>query len=93
VTEYAHDTYDRLVAEPEPAQSILKWAFEGRLTEQWRKDHSELISGENSAARLLEGIKAEKAKLEAERIAKRNAKRKAKPLRTRRTRRKTGKPD
>ncbi len=41
-------------------QSILKQAFEGKLTEQWRKDHQDLISGENSAEALLKKIKAEK---------------------------------
>lgn len=42
-------------------QSILAKAFRGGLTEQWRRDHPELISGENSAAALLERIKAERA--------------------------------
>lgn len=42
-------------------QSILAKAFRGELTEQWRKDNPELISGENSAEALLEHIKAEKA--------------------------------
>lgn len=42
-------------------QSILAKAFRGELTEQWRKDHPQLISGENSAAALLEKIKAERA--------------------------------
>jgi type I restriction enzyme S subunit len=44
-------------------QSILKQAFEGKLTEQWRKDHTDLISGENSAVALLAKIKTEKEKL------------------------------
>ncbi len=44
-------------------QSILKQAFEGKLTEQWRKEHPDLISGENSAAALLAKIKAEKEAL------------------------------
>ncbi len=44
-------------------QSILKQAFEGRLTEQWRKEHKDLISGENSAEVLLKKIKAEKESL------------------------------
>lgn len=44
-------------------QSILKQAFEGKLTEQWRKDHRNLISGENSAEALLKKIKAEKEAL------------------------------
>ncbi|HHT9137551.1 MAG TPA: hypothetical protein ACFYEK_09960 [Candidatus Wunengus sp. YC60] len=43
----------------EQAQSI----FEGKLTEQWRKDHKYLISGENSAKALLKKIKAQKIKI------------------------------
>ena len=42
-------------------QSILAKAFQGELTEQWRKDNPELITGENSAEALLERIKAERA--------------------------------
>src|SRR5690554_537967 len=42
-------------------QSILAKAFRGELTEQWRKDNPELVSGENSAEALLERIKAERA--------------------------------
>jgi type I restriction enzyme S subunit len=42
-------------------QSILKKAFAGKLTKDWRKKHPELIAGENSAEKLLEKIKAEKA--------------------------------
>lgn len=45
-------------------QSILKQAFEGKLTEQWRKDHKDLISGVNSAEALLVKIKAEKEALQ-----------------------------
>lgn len=41
-------------------QSILAKAFRGELTEQWRRGHPELITGENSAAALLERIKAER---------------------------------
>lgn len=44
-------------------QSILKQAFEGKLTEQWRKDHKDLISGENSVEALFKKIKAEKEAL------------------------------
>ncbi|HBQ07546.1 MAG TPA: type I restriction endonuclease subunit S [Halomonas sp.] len=43
------------------AQSILAKAFRGELTEQWRKDNPELITGENSAEALLDRIKAERA--------------------------------
>ncbi|HFV8625709.1 TPA: restriction endonuclease subunit S, partial [Escherichia coli] len=39
-------------------QSILAKAFRGELTAQWRAENPELISGENSAAALLEKIKA-----------------------------------
>ena len=54
-------------------QSILAKAFRGELTEQWRKDNPELISGENSAKALLERIKAERA---AAKPAKKTGKRK-----------------
>ena len=50
-------------------QSILKRAFEGKLTERWRQKHPELVTGENSAEKLLERIKAEKARLEGEQKA------------------------
>ncbi|MEQ4653590.1 restriction endonuclease subunit S [Providencia rettgeri] len=42
-------------------QSILAKAFRGELTAQWRAENPDLISGENSAAVLLEKIKAERA--------------------------------
>ena len=48
-------------------QSILKQAFEGKLTEQWRKEHKDLISGQNSATALLEKIKSEKEDLNVKR--------------------------
>jgi len=38
-------------------QSILAKAFRGELTAQWRAEKPELISGENSAAELLERMK------------------------------------
>ncbi|MFV1873183.1 MAG: restriction endonuclease subunit S [Oleiphilus sp.] len=41
-------------------QSILAKAFRGELTEQWRKDNPDLISGENSAEALLAKIKVER---------------------------------
>ena len=41
-------------------QSILAKAFRGELTEQWRKDNPDLISGENSAEALQEKIKAQR---------------------------------
>jgi type I restriction enzyme S subunit len=42
-------------------QSILTKAFRGELTEQWRENNPELISGDNSADKLLERIQAELA--------------------------------
>src|SRR5690554_5834501 len=42
-------------------QSILAKAFRGELTEQWRKENPELISGENSAQALLQKVKARRA--------------------------------
>ncbi|HIE8867409.1 TPA: restriction endonuclease subunit S [Klebsiella variicola] len=42
-------------------QSILAKAFRGELTAEWRAENPALISGENSAAALLEKIKAERA--------------------------------
>ncbi|WP_444892015.1 restriction endonuclease subunit S [Microbulbifer sp. TRSA001] len=43
------------------SQSILAKAFRGELTEQWRRDNPDLISGDNSAAALLARIQAERA--------------------------------
>jgi type I restriction enzyme S subunit len=54
-------------------QSILKKAFSGELTKQWREAHPELISGENSAEKLLERIKAEKKRMDSRKATK-NAK-------------------
>ena len=48
-------------------QSILQEAIQGKLTADWRKQNPELITGENSAEKLLERIKAEKEKLIKER--------------------------
>ncbi|HBL4907623.1 restriction endonuclease subunit S [Enterobacter hormaechei] len=42
-------------------QSLLAKAFRGELTAQWRAENPDLISGESSAAALLERIKAERA--------------------------------
>ena len=39
-------------------QAVLKWAFEGKLTEEWRKQQKNLPT----AAQLLEQIKAEREK-------------------------------
>jgi len=52
-------------------QSILKKAFSGKLTKDWREKNPELISGENSAEKLLEQIKAEKEKLQPKKAKKR----------------------
>jgi type I restriction enzyme S subunit len=40
-------------------QSVLKWAFEGKLTEEWRKQKKNLISPKD----LLKKIQAEKEKI------------------------------
>ena len=50
-------------------QSILAKAFRGELTADWREQHPELISGENSAEALLASIKAKRAKLEPKKRA------------------------
>lgn len=42
-------------------QSILAKAFRGELTTQWRAEHPELVTGENSAQALLERIRAARA--------------------------------
>ena len=44
-------------------QAFLREAMQGKLTEDWRAAHPELIEGENSASALLERIKAEKEQL------------------------------
>ncbi|GAK58813.1 restriction modification system DNA specificity subunit [Candidatus Vecturithrix granuli] len=41
-------------------QSLLKHAFEGKLTADWRAQHPDLIAGEHAAAALLEKIRKEK---------------------------------
>jgi type I restriction enzyme S subunit len=41
-------------------QSILAKAFRGELTAGWRADHSDLMSGKNSADALLKDIKVER---------------------------------
>ena len=52
-------------------QSILAKAFRGELTADWREQHPELISGENSAEALLAQIQAARAKLEPKKRARR----------------------
>lgn len=51
-------------------QSVLKWAFEGKLTEEWREQHSHLQSG-NECVKQIQN--------EKEKIAKANGK-KIKPM-------------
>ncbi|NNN70553.1 restriction endonuclease subunit S [Vibrio sp. 3-2(1)] len=51
-------------------QSILAKAFRGELTEQWRKENPELISGDNSAEALLAKIKAERETVKPKRKTK-----------------------
>ena len=59
------DTLEKQVAAAQKrvnnlTQSILAKAFRGELTEQWRKDNPDLITGDNSAEALLAKIKAER---------------------------------
>lgn len=54
-------------------QSILAKAFRGELTVQWRAENPDLISGENSAAALLEKINAERAASSGKKAARRKA--------------------
>lgn len=54
-------------------QSILAKAFRGELTAQWRAENPSLISGENSAAALLEKIKAERAASGGKKAARKKA--------------------
>ncbi|CAI0709166.1 restriction endonuclease subunit S [Serratia entomophila] len=54
-------------------QSILAKAFRGELTAQWRAENPDLICGENSAAALLEKIKAERAASGGKKAARRKA--------------------
>ncbi|MEJ1297806.1 MAG: restriction endonuclease subunit S [Candidatus Sedimenticola sp. (ex Thyasira tokunagai)] len=42
-------------------QSILAKAFSGELTDEWREQNPDLVIGKNSAAALLEKIKADRA--------------------------------
>jgi type I restriction enzyme S subunit len=44
-------------------QALLQEAIEGKLTANWRLEHSELIKGDNHASKLLEKIKSERARL------------------------------
>jgi len=47
--------------QPSAVQNRSRRFCRGELTEQWRKDNPELISGENRAEALLVRIKAERA--------------------------------
>jgi type I restriction enzyme S subunit len=59
-------------------QSLLAKAFRGELTAKWRAQNPDLISGENSAATLLEKIKVERSALTAKNKPKKTTARKAK---------------
>nr|WP_227136108.1 restriction endonuclease subunit S [Kosakonia radicincitans] len=54
-------------------QSILAKAFRGELTAQWRAENPDLISGENSAAALLEKIKAERTASTGKKLSRKKA--------------------
>ena len=60
------------------SHSNRRKAFAGELTKDWREKHPELITGENSAEKLLEKIKAEKALTVVERKKPRSKKTKEK---------------
>ena len=47
-------------------QQVLQEAVEGKLTTKWRKEHPDLISGDNHASKLLENIKEGKKRLISE---------------------------
>lgn len=51
-------------------QSILAKAFRGELTADWRAANPELISGDNSAAALLEKIKVERQSMHGKKTRK-----------------------
>ena len=73
------ETVDKLLEKAEKLkQSYLKYAFEGKLTEVWRKQNPHLITGENSVDTLLEKIKAEKEKFEKQKNESKKIKRKKK---------------
>lgn len=64
VSEKMEETIENSLNQAEALrQSILKQAFEGKLTEEWREKHLELISGKNSAKALLAKIKIERESL------------------------------
>ncbi|HHG75199.1 MAG TPA: hypothetical protein ENK22_09135 [Persephonella sp.] len=65
IADKLEETVDKLLEKAEKLkQSYLKSAFEGKLTEEWRKQNPHLITGENSVDILLEKIKEEKEKFE-----------------------------
>ena len=41
-------------------QQVLQEAVEGKLTAKWRREHPELVSGDNHASRLLERIRSKR---------------------------------
>lgn len=67
IEQRVHDAKNRV---DKLTQSILAKAFRGELTAEWRAEHPELISGENSAEALLAKIKAAKAALDGKKTRK-----------------------
>lgn len=51
---------------------VLQEAIEGKLTAEWRREHPELVGGENHASKLMEKIKVEKELLIRDGKAKRD---------------------
>ncbi len=78
IADNLEGTVDKLLEKAEKLkQSYLKYAFEGKLTEEWRKQNPHLITGENSVDKLIEKIKAEKEKFEKQKKeAKKNQRKK-----------------
>ena len=54
-------------------QSILAKAFRGELTAQWRVEHPDLITGDNSVEALLAKIQSEREKLKPKKGAKKKS--------------------
>ncbi len=63
VTEFDSGVDAQLMMFQRLRQAVLQEAVEGKLTAEWRKQNSKLISGENHTFKLLEKIRIEKDRL------------------------------
>lgn len=63
VSQFNSEINNQLLLFKKLRQQVLQEAIEGKLTANWRKEHPDLISGENHASKLLEKIKAEKERM------------------------------